>query len=263
MNARTKQTLDRLLITGASSGIGRAISVELSKDYDLVIHGKTLEKANETLQSCTPGNHSIWTADFAHPQDAAESLKEFLRIKGFSITHIVHSAGISSTIPARLITPEIASLVTNVNYLSPLQVFSVLSSRITNPGRLRSVVSLSSIWANFGATGQSLYSGSKAALDAAIRCFALEHAQSTRFNSISLGVVDSPMASSVLQNEDLSSAINRQYPLGIGNFEDIIPLVKFLLGAESKWMTGQNVYLDGGRSVNFSHPSTYTVEQAK
>jgi NAD(P)-dependent dehydrogenase (short-subunit alcohol dehydrogenase family) len=162
-----------------------------------------------------------------------------------------------STIPARLITPEIASLITNVNYLSPLQIFSVLSSRITNPGQLRSVVSLSSIWANFGAAGQSLYSGSKAALDAAMRCFALEHEQSTRFNSISLGVVDSPMAASVLQNEDLRSAIDHQYPLGIGSYDDVIPLVKYLLATESKWMTGQNIYLDGGRSMNFSHPSTY------
>lgn len=244
----------RLLVTGSSSGIGREIAIALSKDFDIIVHGRNIKAANSTRQLLDAGNHHIWISDFRNPAEVRASLAEFLESQKISVNLVVHSAGVSYTSAGRLIDAQVANEITNINYLSPMQIFSALLSRVVNGNELKSVVALSSVWSSHGAVGQALYSGSKAALDASIRCLALESKDKARFNSISLGVVDSPMAYGVLNDEGTRKAIESTYPLGVGSSDDVIPLVKYLLGTDSKWLTGQTIVLDGGRSVNFSHP---------
>ena len=85
-----------------------------------------------------------------------------------------------------------------------------------------------------------------------MRALAIELAPDVRVNSVLLGAINTPMSEKTFSDPGLSQNINKQYPLGIGQTDDAAFMVEFLLSDKSRWMTGQQIVLDGGRSVNFS-----------
>ena len=111
---------------------------------------------------------------------------------------------------------------------------------------------MSSIWSKFGARGYSLYCASKGALDSAMRALAIELAPIVRVNSVLLGAINTPMSEKSFSDAEIMQNINNQYPLGVGHTNDAACMVEFLLSSDSRWMTGQQIVLDGGRSINMS-----------
>jgi NAD(P)-dependent dehydrogenase (short-subunit alcohol dehydrogenase family) len=104
----------------------------------------------------------------------------------------------------------------------------------------------------FGVRGHSLYCASKAALDGLMRALAVELAPETRVNSILPGALDTSMSASALSDPQVAASLKANYPLGIGKPEDIANAVQFLMSDEARWLTGQEIVIDGGRTVNFS-----------
>ncbi len=242
------------LVSGASSGIGREVAINLSKSRNLILTGRRVNELEITRELCHKNSETkIWVSDFSLSELIRGSLREFLVSEGINISEFVNCAGEVGVGPVRLNTHAKSLHDLQVNYLAPLEIVSELMSKSTNNRSLLNCVFISSIWSKGGAAGYTNYSGSKAALDGAMRSMAIELAPSVRFNSIILGAVETPMSQAALSNEATLTKMLERYPLGIGKTTDVANLVNFLLSAESRWMTGQQVVLDGGRSINYSY----------
>ena len=139
-----------------------------------------------------------------------------------------------------------------VNFNSAIEITSTLLKKKINKGYLKNIIFISSIWSKYGAKGYTLYCASKAALDSAMRALSIELAPDIRVNSVLLGAVDTPMSQHSFSDNEILRNINKLYPLGSGKPEDAASMIKFLLASESRWMTGQQIVLDGGRSINMS-----------
>ena len=240
------------LITGASSGIGREISIKLSYKYNLILHGKNRERLEETKSMCDDKNHIIWSCDLESDEVISDELTNLITDNEIVISNFIHCAGIVTIMHARNIKSIISNKIMNINFNSAMTITSMLLKKKINYQELKNIVFISSIWSKYGAKGYALYCASKGALDAAMRALAIELAPDVRVNSVLLGAINTPMSEKTFSDPGLSQNINKQYPLGIGQTDDAAFMVEFLLSDKSRWMTGQQIVLDGGRSVNFS-----------
>jgi NAD(P)-dependent dehydrogenase (short-subunit alcohol dehydrogenase family) len=164
----------------------------------------------------------------------------------------VHCAGTLSVLPLRSITAAHAQQVMATNVLSAFEITRLLMRKDVNHKRLRNLVFISTIAAQFGAKGFSAYSASKAALDALMRSLAVELAPEVRANSVLPGAVRTPMTAGMFDDPDTAARLLRDYPLGVGEPRDVIDAVEFLLSDQSRWITGQQLVVDGGRTANIS-----------
>ena len=241
------------LITGASSGIGRAIAVRLSATMPLILHGRDEARLAETRGLCAaPDRHLCWRHDLREIDLAAGSLRALLAEHGATVAHFVHSAGMATVLPPRMITAAATAEIFNVNFISAAAICGLLTQKTVNQRQLRGVVFISSIWSKFSTRGHSLYGASKAALDGLMRGLALDLAPEVRVNSVLPGAVPSAMAAQGFADAEIAGNLHRDYPLGTGQAEDVAGLVAFLLSDEARWITGQQFVIDGGRTVNMS-----------
>ena len=240
------------LITGASSGIGREMSVKLSDKYNLILHGRNLDRLEETKSMCDDKNHIIWNCDLNSDDIISDELSNLINHNQIVISNFIHCAGIVAIMHARNMESNISNKIMNINFTSAMIITSTLLKKKINYQELKNIIFISSIWSKLGAKGYTLYCASKGALDAAMRALAIELAPDVRVNSILLGAINTPMSEKTFSDPGLSQNINKQYPLGIGQTDDAAFMAEFLLSDKSRWMTGQQIVLDGGRSVNFS-----------
>jgi NAD(P)-dependent dehydrogenase (short-subunit alcohol dehydrogenase family) len=248
----TESTL-HTLITGASSGIGREVAVHLSKDRRLILHGRNTERLEETRDRClNPAGHVIWTYDLRNLPTLAESLASLLAESVRRVDTVVHAAGIVTVLPMRAVDHHVAQEIMNVNFFSAVEIIHVLLKKKVNAGHLANIVFISSIWSRFGAKGHSAYCASKAALDGLMRALAVELAPVTRVNSILPGAIRTAMSEKGFADTAIVTKLKHDYPLGIGEPKDIAEAIDFLLSHKSRWLTGQEIVIDGGRSVNMS-----------
>lgn len=243
-----------VLVTGATSDIGRAIAIDLSKDHQLVLHGRNEEALNNVRLACSnPDQHHIFCFDLSQPEALRPSLISFLNQAGVEISYVVHCAAMMKVLHMKAVDLKTTYQLFNVNLFSIIEIVSVLVNKRFNKGALRSVVFISAILARCGSTGHHLYSASKGALDGLMRSLAVELAPQVRVNSVLPGAVETKMASHLLSDPALVAKLNRDYPLGIGKPKDIAPVVRFLLSEGASWITGQEIIVDGGRTINISN----------
>ena len=239
------------LITGASSGIGRETAINLSAQHNLILNGRDLARLQETLSMCSTGQHLIWPFDLKVKKDLSASLIQFMKDNNLLIDTFLHIAGMVAIQPARMLNHETASSIMSVNCLSALEITSVLVKKC-NQKKLKNVTFISSIWSQFGAKGYTLYCASKGALDSAMRALALELAPDVRVNSILLGAIETPLSKQSFADLEIKQKFLDDYPLGIGEKIDAVTAIKFLISSDAKWITGQQIVVDGGRTINMS-----------
>ncbi|MDR5829795.1 SDR family NAD(P)-dependent oxidoreductase [Caballeronia sp. LP006] len=241
------------LITGASSGIGRATAIQLSSTRSLVLHGRDRARLEETRQLCAnPDAHALWVQDLRELDEIESGFVDFVSSRGMRIENYVHCAGAWIIGPLRLLERASAVEVMNVNFMSAMEISRLLVRRKVNDKALRNIVFVSSTASQFGAKGLGVYCASKGALDAYMRALAVELAPSIRVNSILPGAVHTPMTDSIFGNEQVRERMTESYPLGLGRESDIAGMAEFLLSDNARWITGQQLVVDGGRSVNIS-----------
>lgn len=233
-----------ILVTGASSGIGRQICVSLADAGATVIAtGRDENRLAETQSMLTGKNHLIL------PFDLTElSLHKELVDKLPSISGIVHSAGIARYIPFKAISEKELRQTQLLNYEAPILLTQKLLKykKIEKKG---SIVFIASISGLIGTVGNTIYAGSKAALIAASRALAIEIAgQEMRANCISPGMVMTPLTVKI--EDTVSSEAFKEneklHPLGFGTPEDVANACLFFLSDASRWITGTNLIIDGG-----------------
>jgi NAD(P)-dependent dehydrogenase (short-subunit alcohol dehydrogenase family) len=241
------------LITGASSGIGQGLAIRLSATRRLILHGRSMQRLQETLGACAnPGDHLIWPHELADVAGLAPSLSSLMAEKGIFVECFIHSAGILKLLPIRSVDYKALSEVMNINFFSAVEIISLLVKKRINRQQLKDILLISSIASSFGAPGFSMYSASKGALDSLMRSLSVELAPLVRVNSILPGGLKTPMTETMLGNAEVMEKLERGYPLGIGTIEDIVNAAEFLVSRQSRWVTGQSIIVDGGRTTNIS-----------
>jgi NAD(P)-dependent dehydrogenase (short-subunit alcohol dehydrogenase family) len=241
------------LITGASSGIGRRIAVQLSQSRRLVLHGRDPHRLMETRALCNrPDEHLCWNIDLRDVDAIDASLTQLIEQHRIAVADFVHCAGMLKIQPLRLCERALAQETMNVNFMSAAVILQLLIRRKLNGKHLRGVVFLSSTASQFGARGFGLYCASKGALDAFMRAMAVELAPDVRVNSVLPGTVKTAMTELMLKDPDLLARMEGEYPLGLGEPHAIADAVEFLLSDKARWITGQQMVVDGGRTVNIT-----------
>lgn len=241
------------LVTGASSGIGRAIALRLSRERALILHGRDVARLEETRQACTrPEAHLLWSYDLAEVAGVTAALGQFLALHAAGVSGFVHCAGTAPIVAAKSAALETALACLHVNYTAAQQIVGLLLRKRSNAATLRHVVFISSIFSKTGARGHSLYCAAKAALDGMMRALAVELAPTTRVNSILPGSVVTPMAEAALADPAIAAKVAKDYPLGLGQPDDVAAAVAYLFSGDARWITGQQLVIDGGRSIDFS-----------
>ena len=244
---------DHTLITGASSGIGRATAIRLAEQRRLILHGRNLERLQETREACARSDeHLVWPWDFSEIEGVAESLIQFLAQNATVVDCFVHCAGMVKVLPMRSVGYKLAQEMMNVNVISATEVLRVLLSKRTNGGRLRSIVFISSIASEFGAPGFGLYAATKGALDSLMTSVAVECAPDVRANSVLLGAIASRVPEPVRFEQTALAKLAQAHPLGMGDVAAVADVVQFLVSDGARWITGQRMVVDGGRTVNIA-----------
>ncbi len=241
-----------ILITGASSGMGEEIALSFSQKYNVILCGRDLNRLNSVKSRCKEGSHIIWQYDLSDVDGMEDSLIELMTNNDINITYFVHCAGYMRMLPIKMLRKEIFTDAFHVNIVSAALIVKTLINKKINHNTLKSVVFISSNISNFGAKAFSVYSSTKAGLDGLMRSLAVELAPNVRVNSVLPGGVRTRMTEDMYQDEDLISRMAATYPLGLGNVFDICHAVGFLLSEDARWITGQQLTVDGGRTVNIT-----------
>lgn len=242
-----------VLITGASSGIGRETAITLSGQYRLILNGRDTGRLEETRQACeAPDRHLSWACDLAEVTTLAQALPAFLQQHDLRVSGFVHCAALLNVLPLRSITIEHALDVMNTNVLAAMEITRLLLRKTVNGKSLNSIVFISSIASQFGARGFSAYCASKAGLDGLMKALAVELAPAVRVNSVLPGGVRTPMTEAMFEDPETAERLTRDYPLGVGLPSDITDAIAFLMSDQARWITGHQMVVDGGRSANIS-----------
>ncbi len=236
-----------ILVTGASSGIGRATAIECSKmGAKVVITARNEERLKETLASLEGEGHQMICFDLAEIEKLDEFVASLPLINGF-----VSNAGITVIAPVKFIKESSLRELLQVNTVSPILLLQrLLKKKVL--GKESSVVFTSSMAAlGKGTPGNTMYSASKGALSAFVQNAALElSSQRIRINAVCPGTVDTPLIHSGGVTDEQLNEDAKKYPLGYGQPNDIALGIVYLLSDAAKWVTGTNVIIDGGLSVS-------------
>ena len=234
----------RILVTGASSGIGREIAVTFARrGATVVLSARNEERLAETLSRMPPRDHTVIRADIT---DAAE--RTALADQVGALDGVVHSSGTSVLSPIRLATEKHVRELFALNYEGPMLLTQRLlyKKAVQNGG---SILFLASIAAHIGVAGVGVYSGTKAALLASIRCLALEVVKNKiRVNCLSPSLVASPLLDLMAQNVSLEEK-SRDHPLGLGTPADVANAAVYFISDASRWVTGTTLIMDGGLTI--------------
>jgi len=233
-----------ILITGATSGIGKQCAIDLSASgAKLIVTGRDETRLIETMALLKGEGHNYYLADLLD-FDKFTSIAENLPI----LDGVVHSAGITGHLPAKFIGVNDISEIMQVNYMAPVLLTAALlrKKKIANKA---SIVFLSSITTKYPYYGGALYGSSKAAIEAYSRVLAIElAAKGIRSNCVSPSFVRTPMvddAGKTISN-DVLEKFEKMMPLGFGEPTDVSNAILYLLSDASKWVTGSNMVLGGG-----------------
>lgn len=233
-----------ILITGASSGIGRTTAQLISAmGASVVLTGRNAEQLNETARGCVAGSSTQVIADLC-----TQSGRDYLAAQTPSIDGLVNCMGTVHPFPVRFFTEEKLTQTMQANFDAPvLTTSALLKAKKINQGG--SLVYISSISSSRPQAGAALYGGSKAAIESFVKVLAQElHTQQIRVNSVAPAMVKTPMydrAEEMISKEDMDKHVAK-YLLGVGYPEDVANAVIFLLSPASRWITGINLILDGG-----------------
>jgi NAD(P)-dependent dehydrogenase (short-subunit alcohol dehydrogenase family) len=242
------------LITGACSGIGRRIALRLAADRRLILHGRDEQKLTELRCSCErPEDHLLWTCDLAHVAGISASLTDLLKKDGSKVGALVHCAGVVHLRAFRLTSAETEREMFDINFFSAVETIRCLRRQNPNRAMLTNIVLISSGSSLVGEKGNSLYTATKGALDAFMKSLAIELAPGARANSLLPGMVDAGMSTPIVAAPGYENVIRDNYPLGIGHADDIAAAAHFLLSEEARWITGQQIAVDGGFSAHSNH----------
>lgn len=235
-----------ILVTGASSGIGRGISIDCAK-MGATVHlvARNEERLNETLSQMEGEGHIIHKVDLCSSDDIYNMIEVIPKLDG-----IILCAGIIKTMPVKNINEEAISEIFNTNIIGDIKLISrILRKRKLNHGC--SVIFISSVSTFNVKVGNSLYSATKGAVNSFAKTMALEVSkQDIRVNCIQPGFVPSAiLGCGAIEEDCFLKFYAERHPLGFGTPTDIANCCIYLLSDAARWVTGSIFTIDGGYTL--------------
>ena len=232
----------RALVTGATSGIGRATALQLARDgAEVVVHGRNAERGAETVQqiAAAGGKGSFVAADLT---DAADV--QWLASEVGDIDILINNAGIAAFAPTAEFDPALFDRMFASNVRAPFLLVAALAPGMVASGH-GSIVSLSSMAGGVGLVGGAAYGATKVSLEAMTRAWAAEYSASgVRVNAIAPGPVYTPTPS----GPEFIAALGETTPMHRASQpEEIAEVIAFLASPRASYITGTTVAADGGR----------------
>ncbi len=239
-----------ILVTGASSGIGRGIATQCSKmGARLVITGRNTQRLDETLRMLDGEDHLVIAADLENQEGIDGLVQECPELNGY-----VHSAGVLNLCTTRTVNRQNLEQSINTNTIAPIMITNGLlrKKKLKPQSAVVYISSLSGVI--IGGTGEISYSATKGALSGYMKTAALELAsRRIRVNAICPALVPTDLSRQyheIFPEEILKAEIPTKYPLGrMGTTDDVANAAIFLLSEASSWITGINLVLDGGLTL--------------
>lgn len=236
-----------ILITGASSGIGKAMAVACAEAGALlVISGRNKERLSETLQLLHGDGHTMCVADLTNEEELAKLVDFVPKLDGF-----VSNAGIANPLMLQFVEKQDVEDTINTNAVSVIHMMRLLLQE-KKLKKDASVVFTSSINGNRCAyIGSTLYAASKAMLTGFMKASALELAsKGIRVNSIEPGMIETDLLKYGNISQDELEKDRLKYPLKrYGKPEEVAWAAVYLLSDATRWMTGSSIVLDGGYTL--------------
>lgn len=238
----------KILITGASSGIGKATAIECSRmGAKIIITGRNKQRLEETYQSLEGDGHSMMIADFEQENDITLLVEKLPDLDG-----IVHCAGVVTTKLFSFINRNELKTIMDINFISPVTLTqALLEKKKIKKGS--SIIFISSIMGpKVSSIGNSMYSSTKSAIEGMAKGMALDlSGKKIRVNCICPGMVDTGIISNgAISEEQLYKDAKENYPLKrYGNAEEIAYAAIYLLSDASNWVTGSSLTIDGGYTI--------------
>ncbi|MDD3333712.1 MAG: SDR family NAD(P)-dependent oxidoreductase [Proteiniphilum sp.] len=236
-----------ILVSGASSGIGKAIAIESSKmGANVIITGRNEERLKKTYYLLKGNGHGLIVADLSVKEDIERLHKELPVIDG-----LVNCAGLTKVAPFSFATRDSFEEVMNVNFFAPTELtrLMVKTKKIRKGASIVFISSVSGVYCS--AVASAIYSSSKGAVNGLVKGVALDLApKGIRVNSVNPGMIDTDIfTGSAITDEQLKTDMLR-YPLGrYGKPEEVAYAVIYLLSDAATWITGSNLLIDGGYTL--------------
>ena len=234
-----------ILVTGASSGIGRGIAIACSKmGASVIVNGRNEERLNETLLQMNGDNNQKAVADLSNLGNVSSMVSALPKLDG-----IVHCAGIGQRVLCKQLQESDLDNMMDVNFKAPVMLQTELLKQ-KKINKAASIVFIASIAAESPTIGTAMYCASKGAIISYANCLSIELApRLIRVNCISPAMVWTDLIFKGGITEEELKEDEKRYPLKrYGTPEDIANLSIYLLSNASSWMTGSNIKLTGGVS---------------
>lgn len=233
-----------ILVTGASSGIGRSIAIEVSRlGGEVILTARNEAKLLETRKLMEPGAHQIVMADLCKTEEVNSMVSALPVLDG-----VVYNAGINQLMPTQYVKAEVVQHILQTNLEAPIMLQKALM-RAKKIQEGASLVFISSCASMRPGKGNAVYSAAKSGIAAYAKVLALEVApRDVRVNCVHPAMIWTDMLSlpkeNYLQDE-------QNYPLRrYGRPEEVAYMVVYLLSDASRWVTGTSMVLDGGSLLN-------------
>lgn len=238
-----------ILVSGATSGIGKGICEELLNQGSMVIGiGRNVSNIKDDI--LINSNFIFLQQDLTQLHEIEKLLTNCVDTHG-KLDGLVNCAGREETLPLSIYKLDKIKSLYDINVFAGIEILRVFSKKkISNNDS--SVIFISSVMGELGQPGKVGYCSTKSAILGVVKSSSLELSKrKIRVNAISPGIVVTRMTESLFLNisEKNIERIKEMHPLGIGKVEYLTPSVLFLLSNQSSWITGQNIKIDGGYSV--------------
>lgn len=237
-----------ILVTGASSGLGRTTAIELARNgARILLTGRNVERLDETLRSLDGTGHAVRAADMVDADGTAELVRAIVDEHGM-LDGVFHAAGAYLAMPARLTKQK------HIDSLFGAAVWGAfgIARAVAQKNVMRdagSVVLMSSVAAERANPGTLAYASAKASVAALVPVLALElAARGIRVNAVSAAATETEMHLNTVASvsADVVDKSRARHMLGFGRPRDVAYAVSFLMSDASRWITGTTMYVDGG-----------------
>ena len=241
-----------VLVTGASSGIGRQCAIDCSKmGANVVIVARNEDRLHETYSQMNGDGHLVVVQDLTCFDAIPEMVKRIVEKVG-PLDGALHCAGISSSEPLKLYGVERLEDFFRTNVFGAVMLTKEICKLNNVKKDGASVVFFASVMGVVGESCKSAYSMTKGALISGMRSLAVEYAKKrVRVNCVTPGVIETPINENqnYMKDPSLRSQFEQKHLLGFGRCSDVSHACIYLLSDASRWVTGQNLVVDGGYTV--------------